>query len=45
MTNLLRNIRDVKRKIMPNLKVGGIVLTLVNSRTNISKETKFEERY
>ena len=37
----------VKRSINPNLKIGGILLTLVDKRTKLSKETKqlLEENY
>ena len=34
-----------KRTINPNLEVGGILLTLVNKRTNLSKETIQERKY
>ena len=40
MTQLLRTIAKVKRQINPSLNVGGILLTLVDGRTNLSKETK-----
>ncbi len=39
MGHLLKTISRVKRTINPNLKIGGILLTLVNKRTNLSKET------
>ena len=40
MTQLLGTINNVKRKINPQLSVGGILLTLVDGRTNLSKEIK-----
>ena len=39
MGPLLKTVSRVKRTINPNLEVGGILLTLVNKRTNLSKET------
>ena len=47
MTQLLGTIGKVKRQINPNLGVGGILLTLVDGRTNLSKETKaiLQENY
>ena len=39
MGHLLKSVSRVKRTINPGLEVGGILLTLVNSRTNLSKET------
>ena len=39
MRHLLKTVSRVKRTINPTLEVGGILLTLVNSRTNVSKET------
>lgn len=39
MGHLLKTVLRVKRTINPNLEVGGILLTLVNKRTNLSKET------
>lgn len=39
MGHLLKTVSRVKRTINPNLKIGGILLTLVNKRTNLSKET------
>lgn len=35
---LMRSISRVKRQINPNLKIGGILLTMVDSRTNEAKE-------
>lgn len=40
MTHLLKTISKVKRQINPNLKVDGALLTLVDKRTNLSKEIK-----
>lgn len=39
MGHLVKTVSRVKRTINPNLEVGGILLTLVNKRTNLSKET------
>ena len=39
MTQLVQTIGKVKRTINPNLKIDGIVLTLVDSRTNLAKQT------
>lgn len=39
MTHLLQTIGKVKRTINPNLKIDGIVLTLVDGRTNLAKQT------
>lgn len=39
MTQLVQTIGKVKRTINPNLKVDGIVLTLVDGRTNLAKKT------
>jgi len=39
MGHLLKTVSKVKRTINSNLEVGGILLTLVNNRTNLSKET------
>ena len=38
MTQLLKTINKVKRQINSNLKVDGVLLTLVDKRTNLSKE-------
>lgn len=40
MTHLLQTIGKVKSKINPNLRVDGVLLTLVDNRTNLAKETK-----
>lgn len=42
MGHLLKTVSKVKKQINPNLKVEGILLTLVDRRTNLSKETKEE---
>lgn len=39
MGHLLQTVSKVKRQINPDLKVNGILLTLVDKRTNLSKET------
>ena len=39
MTQLVQTIDKVKRTINPNLKIDGIVLTLVDGRTNLAKQT------
>lgn len=40
MTQLVKTIDKVKRQINPMLKIDGILLTLVDGRTNLSKSTK-----
>ena len=40
MGQLLGTISKIRRQINPNLNIGGILLTLVDERTKISKETK-----
>ena len=47
MGNLLKIITKVKRQINPQLKVGGILLTLVDKRTKLPSEIKqiIEENY
>lgn len=40
MGHLLKTVLKVKRQINPNLNVEGILLTLVDGRTNLSKDTK-----
>lgn len=47
MGQLLRTVQKVKKQINPNLNVEGILLTLVDGRTNLSKETKItlQENY
>ena len=39
MTQLVQTISKVKKRINPNLKVDGMLLTLVDSRTNLAKST------
>jgi chromosome partitioning protein len=39
MTQLIQTISKVKRQINPSLKVEGVLLTLVDGRTNMAKET------
>lgn len=39
MTQLLQTVQRVKRYINPDLKIDGIVMTLVDSRTNLAKST------
>ncbi|MBR3375434.1 MAG: ParA family protein [Firmicutes bacterium] len=39
MTDLLQTINRVQRRLNPDLKVEGVLLTLVDSRTNMAKET------
>ena len=40
MQQLVKTISKVKRQINPSLKIDGILLTLVDGRTNLSKSTK-----
>lgn len=42
MSQLLQTVSKVKRKINPNLKIGGVLLTIVDNRTNLSKATKLQ---
>ncbi len=42
MGQLLKTVGRIKRQINPKLEVGGILLTLVDERTKLSKETKYE---
>ena len=42
MTQLLQSINKVRRLINPELNVDGILLTLVDRRTNLSKEIKMQ---
>lgn len=42
MSQLLQTVSKVKRRINPNLKIGGILLTIVDSRTNLSKTTRMQ---
>ena len=39
MTDLLQTINRVQRRLNPDLKVEGILLTLVDGRTNMARET------
>lgn len=39
MTQLLQTVLKVKRNINPNLKIDGILLTLMDNRTNLGKST------
>ncbi len=39
ITQLLRTVNKVKRHINPNLKIDGILLTIVDNRTNLAKST------
>ncbi|MDK2812893.1 MAG: chromosome partitioning protein [Clostridiales bacterium] len=39
MTQLLHTVSKVKRQINPNLQIEGILLTLVDNRTNLSRST------
>jgi len=39
MGHFLHTVSKVRRQINPNLNLGGILLTLVDGRTNLSKET------
>ena len=47
MGNLLKTISKIKRQLNNDLKVGGILLTLVDRRTNLPREIKqeLEENY
>ncbi len=38
LEQLLTTVSKVKRQINPNLKIGGILLTMVDNRTNLSKD-------
>lgn len=40
MTQLIQTISKVKRQINPKLKIDGVLLTLVDGRTNFAKSTK-----
>lgn len=42
MVQLLKTVSKVKRQVNPKLEVDGILLTLVDERTNLSKETIYE---
>lgn len=47
MGQLLRTVSKVRKQINPNLKIGGVLLTLVDNRTNLSKATnqQLQENY
>ena len=40
MTQLVQTISKVKRNLQPDLKIEGIVLTLVDARTNLAKDIR-----
>lgn len=42
MGHLLKTVTRVQKQINPNLKIGGVVLTLVDKRTNLSKNVRSE---
>ena len=42
MTDLLNTVKKVNRTINPNLKIKGILLTLVDKRTNLAKDIRQE---
>ena len=42
MSHLMTSILQVRKYINPNLKVGGILLTMVDGRTNLSKDISRE---
>jgi len=42
MTQLLKTINKVKRGINPRLKINGIVITLVDARTNLAKDVTMQ---
>lgn len=42
MTHLLKTISRLRKHINPNLKIDGLLLTLVDNRTNLSKAVKFQ---
>ncbi len=47
MTQLLQSIKKVRKQINPELKIDGVLLTLVDKRTNLAKsiETQLREEY
>lgn len=47
MTELLKTVSKVRNQINPQLKVDGVLITLVDKRTNLSKEmrTQLQENY
>ena len=44
MSHLMTTILSVRKKINPKLSVGGIILTIVDNRTNLSKDISKELR-
>ncbi len=42
MTHLINTISRVKRRINPDLKIDGILFTLVDERTNLSRTVKYQ---
>ena len=44
MSHLMSSILQVRKYINPNLKVGGILLTMVDGRTNLAREISSELR-
>lgn len=42
MTHLVNTISRVKRRINPDLKIDGVLFTLVDERTSLSKITRFQ---
>lgn len=44
MSHLMTTILSIRKKINPKLNVGGILLTIVDSRTNLSKDISNELR-
>ena len=42
MGHLLKTVTRVQKQINPNLKIGGVVLTLIDKRTNLSKNVRNE---
>ncbi|MCC8016877.1 MAG: AAA family ATPase [Clostridiales bacterium] len=45
MSQLVQTISKVKRQINPQLKIDGVLFTLVDSRTNLAKSTKEAVRF
>lgn len=39
MTQLLQTIAKVQKQLNPDLKIGGIIMTLIDNRTSLAKET------
>ena len=40
MGHLVQTVKRVQKQINPNLKIGGVLLTLVDKRTNLSKDVR-----